>query len=127
MPSLRVSKKVEVQEALPPAGVIGAEPLTLVPQHFPPQTSVALFAGIGGQLVVFRQTEGWMKMPSFFVLFDTLARTFFRPGFSFCEKRGILNVAANPSGSVRASCGNIILICGRGCVNVQEEGGGILC
>ena len=28
-------QKVEVQEALPPAGVIGAEPLTLVPQHFP--------------------------------------------------------------------------------------------
>ena len=28
-------KKVEVQEALPPAGVIGAEPLTLVPQHIP--------------------------------------------------------------------------------------------
>ena len=28
-------KEVEVQEALPPAGVIGAEPLTLVPQHFP--------------------------------------------------------------------------------------------
>ena len=28
-------KKVEVQEALPPAGVMGAEPLTLVPQHFP--------------------------------------------------------------------------------------------
>ena len=27
-------KKVEVQEALPPAGVIGAEPLTLMPQHF---------------------------------------------------------------------------------------------
>ena len=27
-------KKVEVQEALPPAGVIGAEPLTLVPQQF---------------------------------------------------------------------------------------------
>ena len=25
---------MEVQEALPPAGVIGAEPLTLVPQHF---------------------------------------------------------------------------------------------
>ena len=62
-----------------------------------------------------------------FRVFDTLARTFFRPGFSFCKKRGILNPAANPSGSVRASCGNIILICGRGCVNVQEEGGGILC
>ena len=28
-------KKVEVQEALPPAGVIGAEPLTFVLQHFP--------------------------------------------------------------------------------------------
>ena len=28
-------QKVEVQEALPPAGVIGAESLTLVPQHFP--------------------------------------------------------------------------------------------
>ena len=28
-------KKVEVQEALPPAGVIGAEPLILVPQHLP--------------------------------------------------------------------------------------------
>ena len=51
-------KKVEVQEALPPAGVIGAEPLTLVPQHFPPQTSVALFAGNGGQIGVFRQTAG---------------------------------------------------------------------
>ena len=32
---LQSVKKVEVQEALPPAGVIGAEPLTLVPQHFP--------------------------------------------------------------------------------------------
>ena len=29
-----IAVKVEVQEALPPAGVIGAEPLTLVPQHF---------------------------------------------------------------------------------------------
>ena len=28
-------KKGEVQEALPPAGVIGAAPLTLVPQPFP--------------------------------------------------------------------------------------------
>ena len=27
-------KKAEVQEALPPAGVSGAEPLSLVPQHF---------------------------------------------------------------------------------------------
>ena len=33
--ALQSVKKVEVQEALPPAGVIGAEPLTLVPQHFP--------------------------------------------------------------------------------------------
>ena len=29
-----IAVKVEVQEALPPAGVIGAAPLTLVPQHF---------------------------------------------------------------------------------------------
>ena len=28
-------KKVEVQEALPPAGVLGAEPLSLMPQHVP--------------------------------------------------------------------------------------------
>ena len=27
-------KKVEVQEALPPAGALGAEPLSLVPKHF---------------------------------------------------------------------------------------------
>ncbi len=71
-------KKVEVQEALPPAGVIGAEPLTLVPQHFPrkpededspkgyrspkPATHSgagrkALFAGNSGQLGFFRQAE----------------------------------------------------------------------
>ena len=53
--------------------------------------------------------------------------TFFRPGFSFCRKGGILFLAANPSGDVRASRGNIILICGRGCVNVQEEGGEAIC
>ena len=43
-------QKVEGQEALPPAGVIGAEPLTLVPQHF---SRKALFAGAGGQFGVF--------------------------------------------------------------------------
>ncbi len=43
-------QKVEVQEALPPAGVIGAESLTLVPQHF---SRKALFAGAGGQFGVF--------------------------------------------------------------------------
>ena len=53
--------------------------------------------------------------------------TFFRPGFSFCRKWGILFLAANPSGNVRASRGNIILICGRGCVNVQEEGWEAIC
>ncbi len=51
---LQSVKKVEVQEALPPAGVIGAAPLTIVPQHFPPQTSVALFAGNSDQFRVFR-------------------------------------------------------------------------
>ena len=29
----QVVKKVEVQESLPPAGVLGAEPLSLMPQH----------------------------------------------------------------------------------------------
>ena len=28
-------QKTKVQKALPPAGVLGAEPLSLVPQHFP--------------------------------------------------------------------------------------------
>ena len=31
----QVAEKVEVQEAVPPAGVLGAEPLSLMPQHFP--------------------------------------------------------------------------------------------
>ena len=61
---LQSVKKVEVQEALPPAGVIGAEPLTLVPQHFPPQTSVALFAGNSGQLWFFDR----LKPKSYFRL-----------------------------------------------------------
>lgn len=33
-PWAQACKKVEVQEALPPAGVLGAEPLSLVPQRF---------------------------------------------------------------------------------------------
>ena len=66
--------KVEVQEALPPAGVIGAEPLTLVPQHLlPPQTSVALFAGAGGQLVFFRQADPMRPV----IAGDLNARSFF--------------------------------------------------
>ena len=66
---LQSVKKVEVQEALPPAGVIGAAPLTLVPQHFPPQTSVALFAGNSDQFRVFRQAEGMLCLHSFFFVF----------------------------------------------------------
>ena len=31
--------KVEVQEALPPAGVLGAEPLSLMPRRFPRETA----------------------------------------------------------------------------------------
>ncbi len=31
----RVAEKVEVQETLSPAGVLGAEPLSLMPQHIP--------------------------------------------------------------------------------------------
>ena len=44
---------MEVQEALPPAGVIGAEPLNPCAAASSPQTSEALFAGVGGQLGVF--------------------------------------------------------------------------
>ena len=79
-------KKVEVQEAVPPAGVIGAEPLTPCAAALSPQTSLrvrstededspkgyrspkpathsgagrkALFAGNSGQLGVFRQADG---------------------------------------------------------------------
>ena len=32
---LQAAEKVEVQEALAPAGVLGAELLSLMPQHFP--------------------------------------------------------------------------------------------
>ena len=46
-------KKVEVQEALPPAGGIGAEPLNPCATVSSPQTSEALFAGVGGQRGVF--------------------------------------------------------------------------
>ena len=80
-----MSKKVEVQEALSPAGVIGAEPPNPCAAAHSPQTSLrvhstededspkgyrrpkpatpsgagrkALFAGNGGQLGVFRQAE----------------------------------------------------------------------
>ena len=30
----QVVEKAEAQEAVPPAGVLGAEPLSLMPQHF---------------------------------------------------------------------------------------------
>ena len=48
-----VCQKVVVQEALPPAGVLGAEPLILVPQHFFPRASEALFAGDGSRSGLF--------------------------------------------------------------------------
>ena len=39
----QVADKVEVQEALPPAGVLGAEPLRLMPQHFPREPAKRCF------------------------------------------------------------------------------------
>ena len=39
----KVAEKVEVQEALPPAGVLGAEPLSLMPQHFPREPAKRCF------------------------------------------------------------------------------------
>ena len=39
----QVADKVEVQEALPPAGVLGADPLSLMPQHFPREPAKRCF------------------------------------------------------------------------------------
>ena len=39
----QVAEKVEVQEALPPAGILGAEPLSLMPQHFPREPAKRCF------------------------------------------------------------------------------------
>ena len=39
----QVAEKVEVQEAVPPAGVLGAEPLSLMPQHFPREPAKRCF------------------------------------------------------------------------------------
>ena len=39
----QAADKVEVQEALPPAGVLGAEPLSLMPQHFPREPAKRCF------------------------------------------------------------------------------------
>ena len=40
---LQAADKVEVQEAVPPAGVLGAEPLSLMPQHFPREPAKRCF------------------------------------------------------------------------------------
>ena len=39
----QVAEKVEVQEALPPAGGLGAKPLSLMPQHFPREPAKRCF------------------------------------------------------------------------------------
>ena len=39
----QAAEKVEVQKALPPAGVLGAEPLSLMPQHFPREPAKRCF------------------------------------------------------------------------------------
>ena len=47
----QIAEKVEVQEALVPAEVLGAEPLSLMPLSL--RTSEALFAGNNGQSGLF--------------------------------------------------------------------------
>ena len=61
-------KKVEVQEALPPAGVIGAEPLNLVPQHFSRKPAKRCLRARAANMGVFRQPAEfpWKRI----VLFD---------------------------------------------------------
>ena len=39
----QVADKMEVQEAVPPAGGVGAEPLSLMPQHFPREPAKRCF------------------------------------------------------------------------------------
>ncbi|MCI6037565.1 MAG: hypothetical protein MR748_06295, partial [Clostridiales bacterium] len=46
-------KKVEVPEARPPAGVFGAEPLTLVPQHFPRKPALRCLRATAANLGLF--------------------------------------------------------------------------
>lgn len=59
--SLQSVKKVEVQEALPPAGVIGAEPLTLVPQHFPRKPAKRCLRATAANSGFFDSLEGVYK------------------------------------------------------------------
>ena len=49
----QVAEKVEVQEALPPAGVLGAEPLSLMPQHFPREPAKRCFQAMASNQGLF--------------------------------------------------------------------------
>jgi len=49
----QVAEKVEVQEALPPAGVLGAEPLSLMLQHFPREPAKRCFQAMAANQVFF--------------------------------------------------------------------------
>ena len=51
------AEKAEVQEAVPPARVLGAEPPKPCAAALFPRIGAALFAGAGGQSGVFRQSE----------------------------------------------------------------------
>ena len=44
---------MEVQEALPPAGVLGAEPLSLMLQHFPREPAKRCFQAMAANQVFF--------------------------------------------------------------------------
>ena len=49
----QVAEKVEVQEVVPPAGVLGAEPLSLMPQHFPREPAKRCFQAMAANQVFF--------------------------------------------------------------------------
>ena len=47
----QAADKVEVQEALPPAGVLGAEPQSLMPKHFPREPAKRCFRAMAANQV----------------------------------------------------------------------------
>ena len=54
---------MEVQEALPPAGVLGAPPLSLMPQHFPRETAKSVRKDLLRKAQVAEKAEGQEALP----------------------------------------------------------------
>ena len=112
---MQVAEKVEAQEALPSAGVLGAEPLSLMPQHFPCE---ALLPGDGGQSGFFdsllraKGPQGWrlqawrrtvcFRRPCARRAGDACMPIYSLPFFSLSES---VSLCCSGSGSNPAFCG----------------------